>query len=99
MQITIEEAASLFGLTLEELAEMSVSENCEYLIRTDDAEPQVVQILISDGYAGFMVIEDTIELTHIVPVNGEYITIPGGTLDEVTQVIEKVRNGEMETLH
>lgn len=99
MQITIEEAGTMFGLTLEELAEMSVSETCQYLIRTDEAEPHVVQILISDGYAGFMLIEDTIEITHLVPVNADYISVPGGTMAEIFEVIEKARNGELETLH
>jgi hypothetical protein len=61
---SMEELGLMFGLTLEELNEMSVNETCEYLMRHDDEDENTVHCLISDGYEGFMLIADNREDTY-----------------------------------
>lgn len=99
MNYSVEEMAYLFGLSLDDLIEMTTSETVEYLIRSDDETPDEIHVLISNGYGEFMYIAENAEYNHTVILNGDAIEFPNGVLGEVYQAMDKVRRGEWETVH
>lgn len=99
MDYTMEELGLMFGMTLDELNEISVNETCEYFIRTDDEDDNTVHCLISDGYEGFMLIADNREDTYAAILGSQVMVVPSGTYLEVLDSMDKFRNGEYETVH
>jgi hypothetical protein len=99
MNYTVEEIAYLFGLSLDELVGMTLTETPEYLIRTDEETPEEIHALVSNGYGEFLYIADNIEYTHVFVLNGDALELPGGVLLEVLAAMEAMRNGEYETVH
>ena len=99
MDYTMEELGLMFGMTRDELNEISVNETCEYFIRTDDEDDNTVHCLISDGYEGFMLIADNREDTYAAILGSQVMVVPSGTYQEVLDSMDKFRNGEYETVH
>ena len=99
MNYTVEEIAYLFGLSLDELVGMTLTETPEYLIRTDDETPDEVHALVSNGYGEFLYIAKNREYTHIFVLNGDALEMPDGVLEEVIEAMRAMRDVEYETVH
>ena len=93
--ITVKELATKFGLSLDELHEMSTNETPEYILTIDNGK---VICLVSDGYKGLLVISDDHEDQCLMPI-AYPIVIPSQMMAEIIKDIEDAKIHGLETVH
>ena len=95
MIITVEELATKFGLSVDELFSLTTNETPEYILTTDE---DTVICLVSDGFKGLLVISDDHEDQCLIPV-AYPLVIPSSMMTEIMKEIEHAKLYGIETVH